>query len=64
MKDEREQANTQVCEACGTGVPSYDVVSCGSIQHGYRELCNRCFDADVALHETLGFLIILRIRCT
>jgi hypothetical protein len=48
MKDEREQANTQVCEACGTGVPSYDVVSCGSIQHGYRELCNHCFNAEMA----------------
>jgi hypothetical protein len=48
MKDEGEQDNTRVCEACVTGVPSYDVVSCGSIERGYRELCNRCFNAEMA----------------
>ena len=35
------------CEACGTAVPSYDVVSYGSLEQGYRELCNRCFNAEV-----------------
>jgi hypothetical protein len=29
-------------------VPSYDVVSCRSIERGYRELCNRCFNAKMA----------------
>ena len=48
MSDEGEQSNTTVCEACGTAVPSYDVVSYGSIERGYRELCNRCFNAEVA----------------
>ena len=48
MSDKGEQSNTTVCEACGTAVPSYDVVSYGSIERGYRELCNRCFNAEVA----------------
>ena len=48
MKDKGEQSNTTVCEACGTAVPSYDVVSYGSIDRGYRELCTRCFNAEVA----------------
>ena len=48
MRDEGEQSNTTVCEACFTAVPSYDVVSYGSIDRGYRELCTRCFNAEVA----------------
>jgi len=48
MRDEGEQSNTTVCEACGTAVPSYDAVSYGSIEQGYRELCTSCFNAEVA----------------
>ena len=48
MRDEGERSNTTVCEACGTAVPTYDVVSYGSIERGYRELCTRCFNAEVA----------------
>lgn len=48
MRDQREQSNTTVCEECGTAVPSYDAVSCGSIDHGYRELCTGCFNAEMA----------------
>ena len=48
MRDEDEQSNTTVCEACGTAVPTYDVVSYGSIERGHRELCTRCFNAEVA----------------
>jgi hypothetical protein len=39
---------TICCEACGTAVPAYDVVSYGSIEKGYRELCSRCLNAEVA----------------
>jgi hypothetical protein len=39
---------TICCDACGTAVPAYDVVSYGSIEQGYRELCSRCFNAEVA----------------
>jgi hypothetical protein len=48
MSDESEQSNTSVCAACGTAVPTYDVVSYGSIERGYRELCTSCFNAAVA----------------
>jgi hypothetical protein len=48
MRAEGEQSNTTVCGACGTAVPSYDLVSYGSIDRGYRELCTRCFNAEVA----------------
>ena len=36
------------CEECGEITPSYDIVSCGSIERGYRQLCGRCFNAQVA----------------
>jgi hypothetical protein len=49
MRDEGEQSGGMVCcEACGTAVPAYDVVNYGSIEQGYRVLCTRCFNAEVA----------------
>lgn len=48
MKDKGEQCNTAVCEACGTVVPAYDMVSYGSMDRGYRDLCTRCFNIEVA----------------
>ena len=36
------------CEECGENTPSYDIVSCGSMERGYRQLCGRCFNAQVA----------------
>jgi hypothetical protein len=49
MRDKGKQSGSMVCcEACGTAVPAYDVVDYGSIEQGYRELCNRCFNAEVA----------------
>ena len=48
MSDEREPSNTTVCEACCTAIPSYDAVRYGSIERGYRELCTRCFNAEMA----------------
>lgn len=48
MSDEGEPSDTTVCEACGTAVPTYDVVSYGSIERGYRALCTSCFNAKVA----------------
>src|SRR6266849_7604136 len=49
MRDEGKQSlSTICCDACGTAVPAYDVVNYGSIGQGYRELCNRCFNAEVA----------------
>lgn len=36
------------CEACSAELPSYDTVSYGSIEDGYRMLCTKCLNADVA----------------
>lgn len=36
------------CDSCGDSVPGYDITHYGSIDRGYRDLCNRCFSAEVA----------------
>src|SRR5262249_13830576 len=36
------------CDSCGLSTPSYDIVNSGSIEKGYRQLCGRCFNAEVA----------------
>ena len=49
MRYEGKQSGRMICcDVCGTAVPAYDVVNYGSIEQGYRELCNRCFNAEVA----------------
>jgi hypothetical protein len=60
MSDEGEPGNTTVCAACGTAVPTYDVVSCGSIERGYRALCTGCFNAEVA--SALGLAHLEHVR--
>src|SRR5215471_1350711 len=42
--------------ACHESVPSFEVVSVGSIEKGYRELCSRCFNTEMAqLNGLTGF---------
>ena len=36
------------CETCGEITPGYDLVSYGSVERGYRQLCSRCLNAEVA----------------
>lgn len=49
MSDEAHQSGGPIrCEVCGMAVPAYDVVLYGSIEQGHRELCTRCFNAEVA----------------
>jgi hypothetical protein len=49
MSDEGQQSGSMICcEACGTGVPAYDIVHYGSIEQGYRDLCTRCLNAEMA----------------
>jgi len=49
MSDQGKQSDKMVCcAACDTAVPAYDVVNYGSIEQGYRKLCVRCFNAEVA----------------
>ena len=48
MRDEGKRSSMVCCEACGTTVPAFDIVSYGSIEQGYRELCTLCFNAEAA----------------
>jgi hypothetical protein len=36
------------CDGCGELTPSYDLVNYGSMERGYRQLCGRCFNTEVA----------------
>jgi hypothetical protein len=36
------------CDVCGQSTSGYDIVHCGSIEHGYRRLCSRCFNTQMA----------------
>jgi hypothetical protein len=41
---------------CSQITPSYDIVNYGSMEHGYRRLCNQCFNTKVAKIDGLeGF---------
>ncbi len=41
------------CSNCGAIVPSYDTVQCGSIEMGYKQICNQCFNQQVAKMDGL-----------
>jgi hypothetical protein len=61
MQDEEKQRGGIICcDACGTAVPAYDVVNYGSIEQGYRELCSRCFNTEVA--SALGMECFENVR--
>ena len=54
MKVRRTQQTC--CKSCGRTVPDYDVVNYGSAEAGYRELCTKCFNTEVAESDGLdGF---------
>jgi hypothetical protein len=36
------------CDGCSQIMPSYDIVHYGSMEQGYRQLCSRCFNTEVA----------------
>jgi hypothetical protein len=36
------------CEGCDETTPGYDLIHYGSTEGGYRQLCSRCFNAEVA----------------
>lgn len=36
------------CEGCDEISPSYDIIHYGSTDSGYRQLCTRCYNAEVA----------------
>jgi len=46
---------TDHCHTCQAPIAGYDSVHCGSIETGYRDLCSRCFNEEVANHGELDF---------
>src|SRR5271166_2670209 len=36
------------CHTCGRAIAGFESVHYGSIEGGYRDLCNRCFNEEVA----------------
>src|SRR5438128_11632607 len=36
------------CNSCGRNVPGYDIINYGSVDAGYRDLCSKCFNTEVA----------------
>jgi hypothetical protein len=36
------------CDGCSQITPSYDIVHYGTMEQGYRHLCGRCFNTEVA----------------
>ncbi len=47
--------NEVQCHTCHARVPGYATVRFGSIETGYRDLCNRCFNEEVARRGQLEF---------
>jgi len=43
----RQKQQTR-CAGCGQVVPGYDLVNVGSIEKGYRALCGKCFNTELA----------------
>jgi hypothetical protein len=49
MDTAASSAHHQVrCDVCGQSTPGYDIVHYGSIERGYRRLCSRCFNTQMA----------------
>jgi hypothetical protein len=42
------------CANCHEFTPSYDIISYGSIGKGYRQICGRCFNVEVAKSDGLN----------
>ena len=42
------QSQQTRCDNCTQLVPSYDIVNVGSLEKGYRMLCSRCFNTEMA----------------
>jgi hypothetical protein len=43
------------CHSCHEPTPPYDIVYYGTIEAGYRDLCSRCFNEEVAGAGGLNF---------
>lgn len=47
-KVETRQKQQTRCAGCSQIVPSYDIVNVGSVEKGYRVLCGKCFNTEMA----------------
>ncbi len=43
------------CQTCGRAIAGFESVHYGSIEGGYRDLCNRCFNQEVAMAGGIDF---------
>ena len=56
-----ENCKGDKCEGCGEITPGYDTVHYGSMDTGYRLLCTRCFNAEVASLHGLDYFENVRL---
>ena len=50
-----EPARSMRCHTCGRAIAGFESVHYGSIDAGYRDLCNRCFNEEVASAGEIDF---------
>ncbi|WP_176599265.1 MULTISPECIES: DUF7713 domain-containing protein [Sphingobium] len=43
------------CDQCHIGVPDFEITHFGSIETGYRDLCSRCYNEEVARRSGVRF---------
>lgn len=44
-----------LCDQCDSAVPPFEITHAGSMETGYRNLCSRCFNEEVARQSGLPF---------
>jgi hypothetical protein len=49
------QSAPHTCDSCRQPIPVCGGVSYGSLESGYRELCNRCFNEEIARSDGIDF---------
>ena len=50
-----EPDRSQRCHTCGRAIAGFESVHYGSMEGGYRDLCNRCFNEEVAETGDIDF---------
>ncbi len=43
------------CDKCHSGVPEFEITHFGSLETGYRDLCSRCYNEEIARRSGLTF---------
>ena len=54
-QDSGLKMDSRRCDSCDAGVEGYSSVHCGSLEAGYRDLCIRCFNTEMAQLNGLDF---------